>query len=75
MKHKKIYLTTIITLLIDIISKVIITNTLTLKESIKIINKFFYITYTKNTGVAFSLLEGSKIFIIIATIIILIVLK
>ncbi|MBQ6494918.1 MAG: signal peptidase II [Bacilli bacterium] len=74
MKHKKIYLTTIITLLIDIISKVIITNTLTLKESIKIINKFFYITYTKNTGVAFSLLEGSKIFIIIATIIILIVL-
>ena len=56
MKHKKIYLTTIITLLIDIISKVIITNTLTLKESIKIINKLFYIKYTKNTGVAFILL-------------------
>ena len=74
MKHRKIYIIGIITLLLDIISKVIITNTLKLKQSIKIINHFFYITYTKNTGVAFSLLEGSKLFIITATIIILIVL-
>lgn len=74
MNHKKLYIIAAITLLIDIISKLIVTNSLILKQSIKVINNFFYITYTKNTGVAFSLLEGSKIIIIIATIVILIIL-
>ena len=74
MNHKKIYITSIIILIIDILSKIIIKNILLEKQSITIIKKFFYITYAKNTGVAFSLLSGNKIFIIFTTLIIITIL-
>ncbi len=74
MNHKKIYLTALIIFITDVITKLIVSNTLLLRQSITIIKNFFYITYTKNTGVAFSLLNKAKIFIIIITITIIIML-
>ena len=61
----------IIVLLIDIISKRLVINFLIENESFKIIDNFFSLTYVKNTGVAFSMIEGYVWLIIIATIIIL----
>lgn len=71
LSHKKIYITSIIILIIDIISKLIIKNNFLENQSIIIIKDFFNITYAKNTGVAFSLLSNNKVIIIILTIIIL----
>lgn len=74
MKNKKIFIISLITLLIDISSKLLVVNNLLENQSIRIIKKVLNITYAKNTGVAFSFLDGNKVFIIIATIIILVVL-
>ncbi len=74
MKNKKLLIISLITILIDILSKLLVVNNLIENQSISIIKKILNITYAKNTGVAFSFLDGNKIFIIIATIIILIIL-
>ena len=60
---------TIIIILIDQISKILVTNYLPLNKSIKIINNFFYLTYTKNDGAAWSILSGETYLLIIITII------
>ncbi len=73
MKNKKVYLISLIVLIIDLISKIIVKTKLAGKESFKLINKVFYLTFTKNKGIAFSFLEGNKPFIIIATIIIILI--
>ena len=73
MKNKKIFIIALITIAIDITSKLLISNLMLEEESINIIPNFFSITYAKNTGVAFSLLEGSRIPIIIITILIIVV--
>lgn len=73
---KKIILISILVLIIDILTKQLVINTMIEHQSIPIINNFFSITYAKNTGVAFSFLEGKVPLIIIATtIIIIIILK
>ena len=59
----------IIVILIDQISKILATNYLPLNKSIKIINNFFYLTYTKNDGAAWSILSGERYLLIIITII------
>lgn len=59
---------TIIIILIDQISKILVTNYLPLNKSIKIINNFFYLTYTKNDGAAWSILSGETHLLIIITI-------
>ena len=68
---KKIISISLLAFLIDRISKIIITSLLKKGESIIIIKNFFSLTLAKNTGVAFSLLEGKTIFIILITILIL----
>ena len=75
MKNKlKIIINSIILLIIDIVIKLIISNNLILNQSIKVINNFFYITYVKNTGVAWSILSGKINLIIVITLIIISVL-
>ena len=68
---KKISLITFGLFIIDRISKILITNYFSLNVKHKIINNFFYITYCKNEGAAFSILSGNTLFLIFITFIIL----
>ncbi len=67
--NKKIFYCSIIVLLIDQISKVLVTNFLALNESVVIIKNFFNITNVTNDGVAFSLLKNQRLLIITISII------
>lgn len=71
---KKIIILSSIFLIIDILIKLLIKNILIVNESIKVINNFFYITYVKNTGAAWSILSGKQLFLIIFSIIIILML-
>ena len=55
---------TVIFLLIDIASKLIVSNLMNVTDSIMVIKNFFYITYVRNTGAAWSILAG-KIWLLI----------
>ena len=73
---RKIILISILTLVIDILTKQLVLNYMLEHQSLTIIEHFFSITFAKNTGVAFSFLEGQVPLIIIMTsIIILFILK
>ena len=60
------YLTIILLVVIDQLTKIYIDSVMTLHQSIKVIDGFFHITCTRNTGAAWSMLEGQKYFFIIA---------
>lgn len=68
---KKIYIIALISLIIDQIVKILVSNYLILGQTIKIINNFFYLTYVQNTGAAFSILIGYRYILIIITLIFL----
>ena len=68
---KKIYLLSFIFFIIDLISKICITNT-KLSMPYKIIKNFFYIDRVTNTGGAFSLFMGETVLLIIVAILVLI---
>ena len=68
---KKTFIISLFIVLIDIVSKQLVSHFLVEGESIVIIPKFFSLTFAKNTGVAFSMLEGMNIFIVIVTIIVI----
>ena len=67
--NKKPYIIAFCFFIIDLISKQIIVNVIPLHKSITIIKNFFYLTYTRNTGAAFSILEDSRILLLIITVI------
>ena len=69
---KRIFIYSSILLIIDIVVKLIIKNTMLLYESVSIIPNFFNITYVKNSGAAFSILQGKQIFLIILACIVII---
>ena len=63
---KRFYIISFILIIIDRIIKIMVQNFLT-DNPIFIIRNFFYLTYVKNEGAAFSILEGRSIlFILIA---------
>jgi len=64
---KKIFIYSLLWLFLDRGTKFLVTNLINLGESIKVIPSFFYLTYVRNTGAAWSILEGSRIFLIIAS--------
>ena len=67
-----IYIVIIIFLIIDIISKLIVSRVCTLNNSVSVINNFFSITYTHNYGGAWSLFSDSIILITVISIIVII---
>jgi signal peptidase II len=73
MNKGKIQIITIVflTLLLDIITKMIVCKFMKIGSSIEIVKNFIYITYVRNTGIAFSFLTGGRYIIIIITLIIL----
>jgi len=62
----------ILLLWIDQISKVLVVKLIDINSSIELIKNFFYLTYTHNTGAAFSILMGKRIFLILIAVVILI---
>lgn len=68
---KKIFIISFIVLVIDIISKRLVINFMIPEESIILIDNFFSLTYVKNTGVAFSFMDGYVPLIIISSMIVL----
>ena len=73
---KKIFLFSLIFVLLDFVVKIIINNNIALYDSINIIPNFFSITYVRNTGAAFSIMENNRVlFIIIAIIALILIYK
>ena len=60
---KKFYIIVILGIVIDRILKILISSFVT--EPIHIIKNFFYITYVKNDGAAFSILEGHQLLFVL----------
>ena len=61
MKSKKlfvVFLSAVIVIFLDQLTKFIITNTLELNQSIPIIKNIFHLTYITNTGSVFGILKG-----------------
>ena len=68
---KKPYIIAFFFFIIDLISKQLVMNLMNLSEEIKIIDNFFYLTYTKNSGAAWSILENKRILLLIVTVFVL----
>ena len=68
---KKPYIIAFLFFILDIISKQIIVHVMDLGESSKVINNFFYITYTQNKGAAWSILEDQRILLLIISVVVL----
>ena len=66
-----IIILSLIFLIIDQITKILVIKILPLSGSIEIIKNFFYIIPTNNTGAAFSILLGKRIFLIVVAILII----
>ena len=66
---KKVYIITIIGLLIDFLSKVFIMSKLPLGSSKTIIKDFFYITHVNNKGAAWGIFQGNTLMLLIISII------
>lgn len=63
--NKSIVIISLICLLIDQLTKFIIISTIDLFTSIEVIKSFFSLTYVRNYGAAWSILEGNSLFLII----------
>ena len=69
--NKRPYIIAFLFFILDLLSKQIINHVMSVGESIKVINNFFYITYTRNTGAAWSILEDQRILLLIISVIVL----
>ena len=52
-------------IIVDVVIKIIVSRYITLYDSIVLIPNFFAITYVRNTGAAFSVLENNRILFIV----------
>ena len=70
---KKLAIISLICIMIDQVIKVIVTTNMEFAYSINVINNFFRITYLQNTGAAWSILSGNRVFLVAITLIALFV--
>lgn len=67
--------------LLDFVTKYIVTVSMDLHQTIPLLNNIFHLTYVRNTGAAFSMLSGQRLFLIllpfliIAAIIVYVIIK
>lgn len=66
---KKIFLYSLLWLFVDQTLKRVITVTVGLGKSLTVIPSFFSLTYVRNTGAAWSILEGNRLFLILVSIV------
>ena len=66
-----IIILSILFLIVDQITKILVVNSLVPGENIEIIKNIFSIIYTNNTGAAFSILLGKRIFLIVVAFLII----
>ncbi len=66
--YKKLTLISLLCLIIDQLTKYIVTIKMNLFDSTNIIKSFFSITYVRNFGAAWSILEGNDLFLIVVAI-------
>lgn len=71
---KMMILIMVICVLLDQITKYIVTVNMALADTIQIVKNFFRITYVQNTGAAWSFMAGNRIFFILITFMILVAL-
>lgn len=64
---KKVLFSSILCLSIDQILKCLVVHGLKLHHGITIISNFFSIFYVQNTGAAWSILDGNRLFLILTT--------
>lgn len=67
-----IIIITFLVFLFDMLSKIVVINYLELEESVKIINKFLYLTYVRNTGAAWSILSNNTYIVLSISLMIII---
>ena len=75
MQKLYIVLISVVCVLIDQVTKLLISSNIELNSSVSIINNVLNFTYIHNNGVAFGLFNNLTYFIIIITIVIFILLK
>ena len=63
---------TLVVILLDMVSKYIVSRLLIVNESVMVIKNFFNITYVRNTGAAFSIFSGNTFLVMIVSFIIII---
>lgn len=68
---KRTILFSILLLCLDICSKQLVVRFMDVGQTISIIPRFFSLTYVKNRGIAFSMLEGNLVFIIFLSLLII----
>ena len=70
MNKKRIIIVSLFVFILDVISKIVVSHLMSVQESIKIIDHFLYLTCVRNEGVAFSFLDGNRLFIIVMSLIV-----
>ena len=70
-KYIIIFLTALIVVLIDQISKYLVRINFELNQSIPIINNIFHLTYTTNSGAGFGILQQQKFLLTLISIIVI----
>lgn len=67
---KRMYIIAVLILVLDQVSKYAVRAAMHLNQSLTLIPKVLHLTYVRNTGAAFGILAGKRIFFIIASIIV-----
>lgn len=70
---KKVYIITLLSFIIDQVSKALVSTCFSLNESVKLINNFLYLNYINNTGASFSILTNTKYLLIVLSLIAIVI--
>lgn len=67
---KRMYIIAILVLVFDQVSKYAVRTMMYINQSIPLIPKVLHLTYVRNTGAAFGILAGKRLFFIIASLVV-----
>lgn len=70
---KKVYIITLLSFIIDQVSKALVSTCFSLNESVRLINNFLYLNYINNTGASFSILTNKKYLLIILSLVAIVI--